>query len=93
MIEIVSQRLIELIADLVCAVLAHVRCVVDDIAGATAGEEGIHVLTARLAGGRSEGVELRGRADNRAVVQLGHHLCFCQSLVGEGSEDDLPCLQ
>ena len=74
MIETVSQRLIELVTDLVSAVLADVGCVVDEISGSTAREEGVHVLAAGLAGGRGEGVELRGGADHGAVVEFCHHL-------------------
>ena len=73
-IESVSQWLVELVPNLVGAVLADVCCVVDEIAGSAAREEGVHILAARLAGGRGEGVELRGGADHRAVVEFGHHL-------------------
>ena len=73
-IETVSERLIKLVSDLVRAVLADVCCVVDEIACSAAREESIHVLAARLAGGRGEGVELGGGADYRAVVKFGHHL-------------------
>ena len=73
-IEIVSQWLIELVSNLVGAVLADICCVVDKIASSAAREENIHVLAARLARGRGEGVELRGRADHWAVVEFGHHL-------------------
>ena len=55
-IEAVSQWLIELIPNLVGAVLAEVGCVVDKIAGTAAREEGVHILAARLAGGWVEGV-------------------------------------
>ena len=74
MIETVSQWLIELVPNLISAVLADVCCVVDKIAGSAAREEGVHILAARLARGRGEGVELGGGADYWAVVQFSHHL-------------------
>ena len=86
MIETVSQWLIELVSDLVGAVLAGVCRVVDKIAGSAAREEGVHILAARLARGRAEGVELRGGADDWAVVEFGHHLYNHQLLLGKEVE-------
>lgn len=74
MIETVSQWLIELVSNLISAVLADICCVVDKIAGSAAREEGVHILAARLARGRGEGVELRGGADYWAVVEFSYHL-------------------
>ena len=93
MIETVSQWLIELVSDLVGAVLASICCVVDEIACPTAREEGVHILAARLARGRAEGVELRGGADDWAVVEFGYDLYNHQLLLGKEVELNLPCLQ
>ena len=81
-IEVVSQRLVELISDFIGAILADVRCVIDKISCSAAREESIHVLAARLAGRRSKGIELRRGANHRAVVKFGHHLYLCSAIVG-----------
>ncbi len=93
-IEIVSQRLVELVSDFIGAILADVRCVIDKIACSAAREESIHILAARLAGRRRKGIELRRGANHGAVVKFGHHLYLCSAmLLGEASEGNLPCLQ
>ncbi len=58
MAERISKRLVELIAYFVGAILTHLCCVVDEVAGAAGGEEFGHVLPARLAGWGGEAVEL-----------------------------------
>ena len=73
-IETVSQWLIKLVPNLIRAVLADICCVVDEIAGSAAREEGVHILAAGLARGRGERVELRGGADHWSVVEFGYHL-------------------
>ena len=90
MIETVAQRLVKLVPDLIRAVLADVRCVVDKVAGSAVRKEGVHVLAARLARGSGEVVQLRGGADHGAVVEFGHdlyqHQSINQSLIAKGKE-------
>ena len=86
MIETVSQWLVELVSDLVGAVLADICGVIDKIASSAAREESIHILATSLAGGSSKGIKLRGGADHWAVVELSYHLYYHQSLLRKGSE-------
>jgi hypothetical protein len=69
--ELVSQRLVELVADLVRAVTAHIGRVVEEVPRRAAREEVAHVLSAGLALGRAKHVEFCRRANDFPVVKFG----------------------
>lgn len=73
-VEAVAERVVKLVSDLVCAVLAYTRGVVADVARCTACEEVAHVRAARLALGSLESVELgRGALDRSSVEFSNNH--------------------
>lgn len=83
-VEADAKRRVELVADPVGAVRAVRRRVVLQIPRPAGGEEGGHVLPARLAGGGGEAVELARRADDGHLVQLRGHQAGDEA--GEGVE-------
>jgi phage FluMu protein Com len=70
-VELVAKRLEEFITDLVCAVLAHLGGVVQEVAWCTLLEEVGHVLSAVLTIRCAECIEFSLRAANGQVVKFG----------------------
>ncbi|GKT65725.1 hypothetical protein ColTof4_03509 [Colletotrichum tofieldiae] len=87
--EFQAQRLVELVADLVGAVLAARRVVVGEVSGPAVVEKGLHILAARLALWRREGVELGLGAGDLEIVQRRDHHAADEA--GEGVELVEPC--
>lgn len=77
--EVVSKRSVELVANLVSAVLAHAGHVVADVAWPTTSEEVAHVGTAGLALWCSESVKLVIGALNHFAVKFRNHHTTNQS--------------
>lgn len=65
-----AQRLVELVANTVGAVLTIRRRVVGDVPSTACCEECLHVLAAGLAWRCGERIELAGRTDNGKLMQL-----------------------
>lgn len=69
-----TQRLIELITDLVRTIFAHARRIIRDIARPTIGEELTHILPTSLTRRRSKGVELVRCTLNRPTFEFSNDL-------------------
>ena len=82
--ELVAERGVELVANLVGAVLACLGGVVEEITRSTAGEEVAHVRSAFLALWGLELVEFSGCALNGEVVEFGDN--HASDEAGEGVE-------
>ena len=73
MIEADTQRLIELVPDLVRTVLASRRRIINNIPRSSRREEARHILPTALARRRREAIELPLRADDRQVMEFRRH--------------------
>jgi len=71
--KVVTKGLEELIANLVCAVLASISCVVDNVTGRTAREKVAHICTAVLSRRSIESIEFGRCACDLEVMEFGHN--------------------
>lgn len=71
--ELVSEGLVEFIAHLERAVIAHIGSVVENVAWCTAGKEVAHVTTTFLPLGSTELVKFSSGALNSLLVELSHN--------------------
>lgn len=69
--ELVAKRLVELITNLVCAVLTYTGSIIEDVAWRTTAEEIGHVVSAVLALWRAELVEFARLAFDFSAVKFG----------------------
>ena len=70
MVEAHVKGRVELVPDLVGAVLTRLGHVVDQVSGSSALEKGLHILSASLITGEFEVVQLRSGAANVATMEL-----------------------
>jgi hypothetical protein len=72
-LELVTKRLVELVANLVCAILAHIGRIVEKVARCTTAKEIGHVLSAILSLGSAELIEFARVANDGQVVKFGDY--------------------
>jgi hypothetical protein len=91
--ELIAKRLVEFIADLVCAISAHIGCVIQEVARRTTTKEVGHVVSAVLTLRCAELIELASVALDLAAVKFSDNHTANQACEGvEFVEPDTPKL-